>query len=89
MFETKNKELFNLKSVLATSETVGNWGGQEGLAAEQFNKIIEAIYEVAPDNTYDSKLYEIIKYAWDDWGSKDELLAITEEEIKKYAESWF
>jgi hypothetical protein len=53
------------------------------------NKIIDAIYEAAPDETYDTKLYEIAKYAWDDWGSSEKLLTLTDEEIKAYAEGWF
>jgi hypothetical protein len=84
-----NKEMFNANSVYATSGTVGDWEGEEETAATQFNKIIDAIYEAAPDETYDTKLYEIAKYAWDDWGSSEKLLTLTDEEIKAYAEGWF
>jgi hypothetical protein len=84
-----NKNLFSLKSVYATSETVGDWEGKEETAASQFNKILDAIYEAAPDDTYDTRLSEIAKYAWDDWGSEDSLLTLTEEEIQEYAEGWF
>lgn len=89
MSEIINKELFNVKSVYATSENVGDWDGDEETASEQFNKIIDAIYEAAPDETYDTKLYEIVKYAWNDWGSEEKLLTLTDDEIKKYAEEWF
>jgi hypothetical protein len=85
----KYKELFNINSVYATSETVGDWEGQEKIAVEQFNKIIDAIYKAAPDETYDTKLYEIVKYAWDDWGSSEKLLTLTDDEIEAYAEGWF
>ncbi len=87
MSEIKYKEMFNPN--YATSETVGDWEGDEESAASQFNKIIDAIYEAAPDETYDTRLYEIVKYAWDDWGSNEELLTVTDVDIKVYAESWF
>lgn len=83
------KEMFNPKSAYATSETVGDWGGDEETAASQFNKIIDAIYEAAPDETYDTKLTEIVHWAWDKWGSSEKLLTLTDEEIQEYAEGWF
>jgi len=83
------KALFNPNSVYATFETVGDWSGEEETAALQFNKIIDAIYEAAPDETSDTRLSEIAKYAWDNWGSNEKLLVLTNDEIKVYAESWF
>lgn len=45
MSEIINKELFNVKSVYATSENVGDWDGDEETASEQFNKISEICME--------------------------------------------
>lgn len=83
------KETYGPESEYATPETVGDWEGDEETAASQFNKIIDAIYEAASDDTNDSKFFTICKAAWDDWGSEEKLFTLTDEEIKAYAEGWF
>ena len=45
--------------VLATNETVGDWEGKEELASEQFNRILFAIYFIAPDDTESCAMMEV------------------------------
>jgi len=79
-----NKEMFNINSVRATSESVGDWDGQEQLAADNFNKIQDALYDAAPDEYNDDQISELMKSAWNYWGSEEGLLTITDEHISKY-----
>lgn len=56
------------------------------LAAENVNKIYQAIYAAAPEDIDDTTLYEIMHSVWDDWGSEEELLTITDEQIHEYVQ---
>jgi hypothetical protein len=80
------KSMYNLNNVLATAESVGEWDGQEELAAENVNKIYYATYNAAPEEINDTTLHEIMHSVWDDWGSEEELLTITDEQIHEYVE---
>ena len=73
--------------VLASNETVGDWEGQEELAAEQFNRIIFAIYYIAPNDTDDITMDDLKKDAWNFWGDNAELIELTNEQIAEYVES--
>lgn len=84
MTEPTNKEMFDMKSVRATSDSVGEWDGQEELAAENINRIQDAAYEAAPNEYDDDRLYGIMSTIWDVWGSKEDLLTITDEQISEF-----
>lgn len=77
-----------MNSVKATSDSVGEWDGQEKLAANNFNRIQNALYSAAPDHYDDDQLYELMKHAWDVWGSDENLLTITDEQINEYVERY-
>ncbi len=70
--------------VLASNETVGDWEGQEDLAAEQFNRILFALYFSAPDDTDDITMDDLKKDAWDYWGDNAELLELTNAQVTEY-----
>ncbi len=70
--------------VLASNETVGDWEGQEELAAEQFNRILFAIYSIAPNDTDDITMDDLKKDAWDCWGDNAELIELTNAQVTKY-----
>lgn len=83
------KEMFNLKSVLATRDSVGEWEGREDEAAASMNMIYEALYNSAPEDVDENVLSEIMHDAWDVWGSEESLPDLTEEDAKKYAARMF
>ena len=85
---TTTKELFNMASVRATSDSVGEWDGQEKLAAENINRIQDAAYEAAPDESDDDVLHELMKLIWDKWGSEEDLITITDEQISEFVERY-
>jgi len=58
-------------------DSVGDWDGQETLAATQIEKIYTAIDELGGDE-------EAKKRAWDDWGSDQKLLVLSDEDITEY-----
>ncbi|MCK5611958.1 hypothetical protein KAR91_59360 [Candidatus Pacearchaeota archaeon] len=86
--EITNKEMFNMNSVRATLDSVGEWDGQEQTAADNFNRLQDALYEAAPDEYNDDQLHQLMKSAWDHWGSDEDLLNITEEQIAEYVERY-
>ena len=78
------KSMWNRNSVRATRDSVGDWDGQEDLAAQQINRIYDALYEAAPDEYNDDQLSELMHCAWDVWGSEGKLLVITDDAIEAY-----
>lgn len=72
--------------VKATSGSVGEWGGEEQTAADNVNRIYRAIFDAVGDDYDDDRLSQIIHDVWDDWGSDESLLTITDNEIAGYVE---
>ena len=72
---------------LSTNQNVGDWDGQEENAAKQFNRIIFEIYSCVSENTSDDTIDDVKKMAWDFWGSNDNLLNVTDEQISEYVKS--
>jgi RNase P subunit RPR2 len=89
MTEPTNKEMFNMNAVRATNDSVGEWDGQEEIAAENFNQIQDALYDAAPDDYNDDQLHDLMKTAWDNWGSDERLLTLTEKQIDQYINEIF
>lgn len=83
-----NKEMFNMASVRATSDSVGEWDGEEQTAADNINRIQDAIYEAASDETTEDKLHDLMKFAWDRWGSREDLLTVTDDQIKSFVDRY-
>ena len=73
--------------VLATNETVGDWEGQEELAAEQFNRILFAIYFTAHEDETEITMDDLKKDAWDYWGDNANLLELTNIQVTEYVKS--
>ena len=88
MSEPTNKEMFNMNAVRATPDSVGEWGGQEQLAADNCNRIQDAMYEAAPDEHGDDQLYGLISTIWDYWGSREDLLTVTDEQISEFVKRY-
>lgn len=84
MTEPTTKEMFNMNAVRATTDNVGEWDGQEQLAADNCNRIQDAMYDAAPDEYNDDQLHGLMKVIWDCWGSEEDLLTITDDQISKF-----
>jgi hypothetical protein len=74
-------------TINATASSVGDWDGQEELAAKNINRIYDAIYAAVDDDYDTDKLAQIIHDVWDDYGSDENLLTISDNEIAGYVES--
>lgn len=83
------KEMLNLRDFLADDATVGDWNGQEELAAQQVNRITQDLYDAAPDNIEPEELAGVLHQIWDYWGSEDDLLTITNQKIQNYVSKYF
>ena len=85
----------NLSKYLVAVNDVGDWGGQEQLAADNLNRIYHAldlricpIIIVGDERQWDPRLYgEIMSHVWGDWMRRDTLLSITNEQIREYVDS--
>ena len=88
MSEPTNKEMFNMNAVQATTDSVGEWDGQEQLAADNCNRIQDAMYDAAPDEYGDDQLHELMKVIWDHWGSRGDLLTVTDEQISEFVKRY-
>lgn len=71
----------------ATPESVGDWDGEEELAATQVNRIYQAIDRNLPRSVDPRVARNIFNRVWDDWGYDLRLLDITEDDIQQYARS--
>jgi hypothetical protein len=79
-----------LSGYLATRRSVGNWHGQEVLAAYNINRLCQAVYAAAPQDITERTLRKILLDVWDDWLVDDSgLLSLTDEQIKAYAQAKF
>lgn len=75
--------------IRATRESVGEWNGLEQTAADQANKIYDGITEKISrrgDDPYSDEFGEIYSRVWNDWGSEESLLTLTDTEIADYVE---
>lgn len=85
----------DLNKYLVDASSVGDWGGQEQLAAHNLNRIYHAldlricpILIVGDERQWNPGLYgEIMSHVWRDWMHKDMLLNLTDERLKEYVES--
>lgn len=68
-----------------TPETVGNWEGDEELAAAQVNRIYDAIDRAVPEYLDPDSARALFGRVWDDWGYDLRLLDLTDEDIQQYA----
>ena len=67
-----------------TKNSVGDWEGDEELAAEQVNRILQTIAQVLPINIHPSIARKIFDNVLNDWGYDLRLLDITDEDILRY-----
>lgn len=81
------KDQINLSNYRADSTNVGDWGGNEELAARQLNRITGAIFESASTYIDGDFLAGALHGVWDDWGSDERLLELTDDEIGEYVSS--
>lgn len=69
----------------ADRTTVGEWSGQEQLAADQFNIIVDEILSQTDD---DDAISDAVHWAWDEVGSDEDLLTMTEAKLKTIAQKY-
>jgi hypothetical protein len=84
------KTMVSLNGYLATRRSVGDWKGQEKLAAYNLNRIYQAVYDASPKEIDERTLRKILLDVRNDWlvdGS--DLLSLTIKQIEAYAQAKF
>lgn len=76
--------MINTNIINSTIDTIGDWNGNEQIACNNINRIRWAIYNAAPDSITENKLTEWFKIVWDQLGSDEGLLSITDSQIEEY-----
>ena len=82
--------MVSLSGYLVTRRSVGDWKGQEMLAAYNINRIYQAVYDAAPVDINERTLRKTLLDVRNDWlvdGSG--LLSLTNEQIEAYAQAKF
>lgn len=65
-------------------DTVGDWSGEEASAVENLERISDAIISAAGEDYDERRLDQVLRSVFDYWGSRKELLTITDDQIKVY-----
>ena len=76
-----------LEQLAVTPETMGDWDGEEDLAAMQVNRILQAIDRVLPEDLDVGQVESIFYRVWSDWSYDLRLLDVNEQDIRRYAQS--
>lgn len=84
------KTMVSLSGYLVTRRSVGDWKGQESLAAYNINRIYQAVYDAAPKEIDERTLRKTLLAVRNDWLIDDSgLLSLTDELIEAYAQAKF
>lgn len=84
------KNMVCLSGYLVTRRSVGDWKGQEMLAAYNLNRLYQAVYDAAPKGIDECTLRKTLLAVRTDWLIVDSgLLSMTNEQIEAYAQAKF
>lgn len=68
-----------------TPSSIGDWDGQEELAAAQVNRIYRLLDASLSPSVPPQLAHNIFSRVWDDWGYDMRLLDATDEDFRRYA----
>lgn len=83
------KELVSINTYLVESSEIGEWEGQEPLAAENLNRIYHALYDNADDDIETERLELMLETVWPHWQQNPELLELDDDLIEAFVEAVF
>ncbi|WP_394173215.1 hypothetical protein [Thalassotalea litorea] len=75
------KELVVIHDFLVSEEVVGDWDGEEEVAAEKLNLIYHTIYQMAEEDIDPQQLTFLLELVWDTWIGQEHLAEVEEDEI--------
>jgi len=75
------KEFVIIHDYLVSEEVVGDWDGNEELAAEKINQIYHTLYDMAEEDIAPEELEPLIALVWDNWIGQDVLPELSDDEI--------
>ncbi|GAA4896224.1 hypothetical protein [Ferrimonas pelagia] len=83
------KEHVDIHTYLMEPSEVGEWEGEETLAAENLNRMYHAVYDKADDDVDTILLEEMLESIWLDWQHNPQLLELDDEMIDTFVEALF
>ncbi|SDJ70857.1 hypothetical protein SAMN04488540_11227 [Ferrimonas sediminum] len=83
------KELVTIHSYLVDAEGIGDWEGEEEIAADNLNRLYHAVYDAADDDMEPASLESMLDAIWPYWQHNPELVELDDDMIAGFVESLF
>ncbi|WP_051201824.1 hypothetical protein [Ferrimonas senticii] len=83
------KEFIHIHSYLMEAHEVGEWEGQEALAAEHINQLFHAVYDRADSDIEVSQLEQMLESVWPNWQYNPQLLELDDDMIDAFVDALF
>ena len=80
-----SKSVSKFPNQLFSTYSIGDWEGEEELAAEQFNKILATLDKILPGNTSQDHIICLSEKIWEDWYGSLNILGLTCEQVYVYS----
>ncbi len=83
------KEFVSIYTYLVEPHEVGEWEGEEALAAENLNRLYHAVYDAADSEIEPALLEEMLSAVWPHWQFNPQLLELDDDLIDAFVETLF
>ncbi|MFI3245704.1 MAG: hypothetical protein R3Y10_04340 [Ferrimonas sp.] len=83
------KELIAIHTYLMDANEVGEWEGQEALAAENINTLLHAVYDQADKDIEVTQLEHMLDSVWPNWQYNPQLLELDDDMVDAFVEALF
>ncbi len=83
------KELVAIHTYLMEPAEVGEWEGEEALAAENINTLFHAVYDRADEDIDTDLLASMLEAIWPHWQFNPQLLELDDDMLDAFVETLF
>ncbi|TKB57489.1 hypothetical protein [Ferrimonas aestuarii] len=83
------KELVTIHSYLVDADGIGDWEGEEEIAADNLNRIYHAVYDAADVDVDPSLLETMLESIWSHWQHNPELVELDDDLIQGVVDSLY
>lgn len=83
------KEVIQIHTYLMDASEVGEWEGQEALAAENINLLFHAVYDRADHDIEVTQLEQMLESVWPNWQYNPQLLELDDDMVYAFVDALF
>ncbi|GLP98073.1 hypothetical protein [Paraferrimonas sedimenticola] len=80
------KEFISIQSYLVSPLDIGDWDGEEDLAADILNRIYHTVYARADEDIDTGLLEELLEAVWSYWQHNPGLTELDEDEVDAFVD---